>query len=177
MTEGTKSYLIGCHQFFFHPLWVLIAWRLEYKSWPKWWEIICIFLHDIGICGRQYLSDDEAKKGHWKLGANLTYGIVLRYFRNTKAISAYLLCAGHCPEESGFPESKLFRPDKRSYLVAPMWWLWWNYWTEKFKVTKPREWKKAVAENLKREKPLGNHQLYISRINRIGGQGYAGNRN
>ena len=56
LSEGTKSYLIGSHQFLLHPIWVLLAWRLEYKSWPKWWEIICIFLHDIGICGRQYLS-------------------------------------------------------------------------------------------------------------------------
>ena len=164
MTEGTKSYLIGYHHFLLHPLWVLIAWKLEYKSWPKWWEIVCIFLHDAGVCGRQYLSDEQAKKGHWELGANLAYRIILKHSK-TKAISAYLLCAGHCPGESGFDESRLFRADKRSPLVSPTCWLWWNYLIEGFKTTKPREWKKAVAENMKRKKPMGNHQLYLSILN------------
>ena len=171
MTEGTKSYLVGCHQFFFHPLWVLFAWRLEYKSWPAWWEIICIFLHDIGICGRQYLSDDNAKRGHWKKGAFLTSHIIYRITygrlyprkKNWEYLSsdAFYLCAGHCPEESDFPKSKLSRADKRSWLVAPMWWLWWNYWIEDFGIITPEEWKKFVKENLRKEKPLGNHQLYL----------------
>lgn len=175
MTEGTKSYLIGCHQFLLHPLWVLMAWRLEYKSWPKWWEIICIFLHDIGICGRQYLSDDKAKIGHWEAGAwrsvKAVYILREKVFQGrwgtyrVKFLKAYDLCAGHCPKESGRPESKLFRSDKRSWLVAPVWWLWWNYWVEwsgrGIGVTKPPVWKKLVSENLKREKPIGSHELYI----------------
>ena len=170
MTEGTKSYLIGCHQFFFHPLWVLLAWRLEYKSWPKWWEIICIFLHDIGVCGRQYLSDDKAKKGHWLKGAILSWRILARLDRLQKredvlSAKAYRTCAGHCPEESKhFGESKLSRADKRSWLVAPIWWLWCNYWVEQFgKRTgvKPLKWKRIVAENLKSKNTTGNHELYL----------------
>lgn len=170
MTEGTKSYLIGCHQFFFHPLWVLLAWRLEYKSWPKWWEIICIFLHDIGICGRQYLSDDKAKIEHYSLGAKLSSEIVFRLshgYSEKRYLSmlAAGMCLGHCPEESLFIESKLSRADKRSWLVAPMWWLWCNYWIEwhnkGISVTPPPIWKKLVAKNLKREKPIGSHELYM----------------
>jgi len=167
MTEGTKSYLIGCHQFFLHPLWVLLAWRLEYKSWPKWWEIICIFLHDIGVCGRQYLSDDKAKIGHWKLGAKRAHEIVGKFERHPPFHSAlaFLLCAGHCPEESGCYESSLSRADKRSWLVAPMWWKWCNYWVEwsgkGIGVTPPREWTELVRENLKRTRPIGNHELYM----------------
>ncbi len=174
MTEGTKSYLIGCHQFLLHPLWVLLAWRLEYKSWPKWWELICIFLHDFGICGRQYLSDDTAKIGHWRKGVGLTWNVLNRIDRllpirkrdfNTTALKGFQLCAGHCPEESGFPESKLSRADKRSWLVAPMWWLWCNYWAEwqgkGIAVTPPPIWKKLVAENLRRKKPIGSHELYM----------------
>ena len=156
MTEGTKSYLIGCHQFLLHPVFVIMAWRLEYKSWPKLWQIVCIFLHDIGICGRQYLSDDTAKNGHWGRGARLTY-IWL-------GIKAYSFCAGHT-QESKCPESALARADKRSWVVAPMWWLWWNYWVEwsgkGIGVTPPPLWKKLVAENLKRERPLDSHELYI----------------
>lgn len=163
MTEGTKSYLMGCHQFLLHPFWVLIAWRLEYRSWPKWWEVICVFLHDIGICGRQYLSDDKAKKGHWRRGAEMASKTVCRIKDDGHLVNlAWFMCGGHCPEESGHRESKLFRADKASWLVAPMWWLWWNHWVEgfeKFGIVKPPKWKRMVAENLKQEKPIGNHEL------------------
>jgi len=171
MTEGTRSYLIGCHQFLLHPLWVLLAWRFEYKSWPKWWELICIFLHDIGICGRQYLSDDKAKKGHWMLGAWWTYLIVWKLSRNPYlGHSAAWTCAGHCPEESSIlphlpvQESKLSIADKRSWLVAPVYWMWWNYFVDlrrKNTEITPPKWKKLVAKNLKRERPLGSHELYL----------------
>ena len=173
MTEGTKSYLIGCHQFFLHPLFVFMAWRLEYKSWPKWWQLIGILFHDIGICGRQYLSDDKAKKGHWELGSALSSKIVMyltpRKKRLTLSPTPYWyrvsqLIAGHT-QESNFPESLLARPDKRSWLIAPTCWLWWNYyieWSGKgIGVTKPPIWKKLVAENLKRAKPIDSHALYI----------------
>jgi len=173
MTEGTKSYLLGCHQFLLHPICVLLTWRLEYNSWPKWWEVICIFFHDIGICGRQYLSDDSAKHGHWKVGARLVWHILSYVDRqrpttkrdwNATATKGYRLCAGHT-QESGFPESKLARADKRSWLVAPMIWLWWNYWVEWYgtgvRSTLPPLWKKLVAANLAQEKPVDNHQLYI----------------
>ena len=174
MTEGTKSYLIGCHQFLLHPLWVLLAWRLEYKSWPKWWEIICISLHDIGICGRQYLSDDKAKNGHWERGAFLSWRIFARLDRLQKRKDclggqAYKLCAGHTKEtQLSFHESRLFRADKRSWLVAPIWWLWCNYWVEwqgrGLGVTPPPLWRELVAENLKRDNPIDSHELYM--INR-----------
>lgn len=135
MTEGTKSYLIGSHQFFLHPLWVLLAWRLEYKSYPKWWEIICIFLHDVGVCGRQYISDEKAKKGHWGTGANLSFRLICRLSQKRKAYlgyRAYKLIAGHCPIESGYCQSRLYRADKRSWLVAPLWSMKWNERIEKF---------------------------------------------
>lgn len=152
MTEGTKSYLIGCHQFLLHPLCVFLAWRLEYKTWPKLWHITCIILHDIGICGRNYLSDDRAKIGHWMLGADIAYKLLGQ--------EGFFLTAGHAKEESGFDESLLARADKRSWLVAPMPWLWWNYWVEGWKI-KPGEWKKMVVENLRQKNPIGNHQLYL----------------
>lgn len=175
MKEGTKSVLFGCHNPVMHGLAVLRAWKQEYGSRPEWWQVIGIFLHDIGVWGRQYLSDDEAKKGHWILGAWNTLYLVLwvgqTIFResykdaNRRATYAWLFVAGHCPKESGWPESKLARPDKRSWLVAPMWWLWLNYYIEwhgkGIGVTPPPEWRRLVAENLKRKKPLGNHELYI----------------
>lgn len=174
MKEGTKSVLFGCHNPIIHGLCVLRAWKQEYGSWPEWWQVIGIFLHDIGVWGRPYLSDDEAKKGHWKKGAwqsaFLVSWICRKVFgsqriNSKESFDVWLFCAGHCPEESGWPQSKLARADKRSWLVAPMWWLWCNYYIEwhgkGIGVTPPPVWRKLVAENLKREKPLGNHELYI----------------
>jgi len=154
MTEGTKSYLIGCHQFLLHPLWVLLAWRLEYKSWPRWWELICIILHDCGVCGRQYLSDDEAKIGHWEKGAILSQKIIFWCFPikyASRFIDAFYLCAGHCPGESGYMESKLSRADKRSKLIEPKWWSAFYSLVEPSLRGDPDKWRKLVAENLKRE--------------------------
>lgn len=151
MTEGTKSYLIGCHQFLIHPLCVLWAWRKWYGSWPKFWQIVCIFIHDIGICGRQYLSDKNAKMGHWELGTKWAYIL----FGNKGA----MFCAGHTPEFAG-PRSDLWYADKYSWVVAPMWWLWNNFRVERFQVTNPLEWKILVAKNLLKENHFSSHKLY-----------------
>lgn len=166
MKEGTKSVLFGCHNPLIHGIFVLMAWRLEYKSWPKWWEVICIFLHDIGVWGRQYLSDDRAKIGHWKLGATIATNLVFLITRDwVLSLEAHYLVAGHCPEESGYRKSKLWTPDKKCSLVTPIWLLWWNYWIEwhgkHLGVTKPPLWRKLVVENLKKKEPIGNHELYI----------------
>uniref|UniRef100_A0A6M3L8W4 Uncharacterized protein n=1 Tax=viral metagenome TaxID=1070528 RepID=A0A6M3L8W4_9ZZZZ len=86
-------------------------------------------------------------------------------FNPYMSVDAVRMCAGHCPEESGFHESKLSRADKRSWLVAPIWWLWCNYWVEwhgkGIGVTPPPQWRALVAENLKRKEPMGNHELYL----------------
>jgi len=158
MTEGTKSYLIGCHQFLLHPIWVLMAWRLEYKSWPGWWEVVCIFLHDIGHIGKQYLSDPKQKAEHWKLGAK----IADRLFGG----KGFLMIAGH-NTHSGYPRSRLYIPDKRSWIVAPMWWLYTNYWIEDFRTEAawPRKWKKIIAENIRNNYPKSSHELYLENRN------------
>ncbi len=163
MTEGTKSYLIGCHQFFLHPLWVLMAWRLEYKSWPKWWELICILFHDIGICGRQYLSDDKAKFGHWWLGAHYSVKIIRKISGdNILGLEGYCVCAGHCPKESGYKKSMLFRADKRARVVMPTWMMWPEYWFEIKKTggLNPPEWRKALKKKLAEGKVFNAHELY-----------------
>ncbi len=161
MTEGTKSYLIGCHQFLLHPLWVLLTWRLEYKSWPKWWELIAILFHDIGICGRQYLSDDTAKIGHWEKGAQLTSDILDKLTRDmSKENAGYNMCAGHS-STSELPESKLWKADKRSKLVEPKWWSAFYSLIEPQLKGDPDKWRETVKENLRQKKPVSNHELYM----------------
>jgi len=164
MTEGTKSYLIGCHQFLIHPLWVLIAWRLVNKGWPRWWELICIFLHDIGICGRNYLSDDNAKNGHWKRGAKWSL-LIIDYLDHipysVRGLQAYRLCAGHTME-SDFPSSRLLRADKMARVVMPTWMMWLEYWFEIKKTggLSPPKWKKELRGKLALNEPFHAHELY-----------------
>ncbi len=157
MKEGTISLLIGCHQFIMHPLCVLIAWHKEYRSWPKFWQLVCIFLHDVGHWGLDYLTDPEQKKRHWKLGAYYAYKLFGR--------KGFFFVAGHVTR-SGFPRSKLYIPDKRSWLEAPNWWLKTNSIFEDFGnwySENPAEWKNIVRENLDNGCPKGSHELYLER--------------
>jgi hypothetical protein len=114
--QGTVSWFFGCHNAV-HSVLVLIAWRRLYGRWPAAWQVACIFLHDIGHIGLNYLSDFEQKKRHWELGA--------RIGRRLFGDRAFRLLAGHC-SHSGHPLSELYRPDKYSWYIAPTWWLWLN---------------------------------------------------
>ncbi len=116
MKQGTVSVLIGCHSPI-HSWYTLKAWRVLYGSWPCWWEVCCIFLHDIGHWGKQYLDDPEQKAEHWKLGAK----VALVLFGD----KGYYLVAGHCRYSSEI-RSWLLKADKYSWLLAPYWWLWMN---------------------------------------------------
>ena len=154
LSEGTISYLIGCHQFFLHPLWVLVAWIKEYRSLPKFWELCCIFLHDIGHIGKDYLSDSKQKAEHWILGAKIA--------RLLFGEKGFLLIAGHVTK-SPYPRSKLYLPDKRSWLEAPDWWLLSNSLIEDFETNAslPKNWKRLVRENIENGCPKGSHELYL----------------
>lgn len=96
---------------------VAIAWRRLYGRWPRPWEAVCIALHDVGHIGLDYLDDPEAKAKHWCLGA-----IWALYLFGSKG---WALCAGHSGH-SGEPRSMLYKADKLSWTIAPMWWLLWQ---------------------------------------------------
>lgn len=70
MTQGTVSILFGCHSPI-HSVLVLMSWKKLYRHWPRWWQIVCIFLHDIGHWGLDYLDDVNQKNKHWELGARI----------------------------------------------------------------------------------------------------------
>lgn len=116
MTQGTISILFGCHSII-HSFLVLIAWRKLYGAWPEFWQVVCIFLHDVGHVGLDYLDDFEQKKKHWMLGANIG--------RKLFGLKAYYFLAGHC-SHTGYGLSELYKPDKYSWYIAPRWWLLWN---------------------------------------------------
>ena len=70
MKQGTLSVLFGCHSFV-HCTIVLMEWIKLYHRMPKLWQIACIYLHDIGHWGKDYLDDYELKKHHHELGAKV----------------------------------------------------------------------------------------------------------
>jgi len=120
MKQGTISVMFGCHSFI-HSIMVLISWRKLYGEFPKPWQIICIFLHDIGHWGKNYLDNYEEKKHHALLGAEVSK----RLFGQ----KGYDLVVGHNPY-NGDPRSDLFNPDKYSWIIAPLWWMITNTWFE-----------------------------------------------
>lgn len=113
MRQGTMSVLLGCHSPV-HSLIVLVAWRKLHGRWPAWWQTICIFLHDIGHWGKDYLDDYEQKKRHGELGAK-----VCRFLFGQRG---YDLVVGHSPY-NGEVRSLLHDPDKYSWVIAPLWWI------------------------------------------------------
>jgi len=155
MTEGTKSLLFGSHQFIMHPLMVTLAWRRLYGRWPKPWQLVCIFLHDIGHFGKDYLTYFEHKKNHWKLGANIAGKLFGDH--------AYWFTRWHSKTSNGgcWQGSKLFWADKYSWLIAPKWWLRTNNVVEGFSKRQHDEWFKRAKENWDNGCPKGSHELYL----------------
>ena len=159
MKQGTWSVLFGCHSIV-HSLLVILAWKKVYKLWPKLWEIKCIFLHDIGHWGLDYLNNFEEKQEHWRKGASIAYNLYGR--------EGWTLVAGHTTH-SGAPISRLRLPDKHSWLLAPIWWLVTNQIFEpklqrprKTKVESAIHWKKKVQEYIDNNSTHPLHDVYLS---------------
>ena len=161
ISQGTISVLFGCHSPI-HSILVCFAWWKVNKCWPKPWEIVCIFLHDIGHWGKQYLDDPEQKAEHWRLGAR----IADRLFGE----EGYRLTAGHC---SASPVISSMRyPDKYSWLIAPDWWLWTNTVVEPrlrmgfaCRMDAVKRWQQDVQEWWdKRDIEHSLHEYYLKRV-------------
>ena len=158
MKQGTISVLFGCHSLM-HSLIVLIAWHKLYGRWPKWWQVVCILLHDIGHWGKDYLDNYEEKKRHGDLGAKIA-GCLFGQ-------KGYDLVAGHNPY-NGQPRSKLHDPDKYSWVIAPLWWMMSNAVFEsklQRKGCTKREsaimFKEAMRENWKNGFQELGHEIYM----------------
>lgn len=158
MKQGTVSVLLGCHSPI-HSFIVLIAWRKLYGRFPKLWQVVCIFLHDIGHWGKDYLDDYEAKKQHGILGARIA--------KKLFGQKGYDLIVGHNPYND-MPRSALFEPDKYSQVIAPLWWLITNTWFEpklQRKGSTRREsaimFKGAMKDNMKSGYKEQGHDIYL----------------
>lgn len=161
MREGTVSVLVGCHSPI-HSILVVRSWIKLYGRWPRPWELGCIFLHDVGHWGLDYLSNPNLKYRHWIKGARIA--------RKLYGNKGYDLIAGHCPEESGFPMSGLCKPDKYSHMISPTWFEYWNTIVEpklligcKSRMDAVRRFKAATKKNVMSGDYRSTHQLYLER--------------
>jgi hypothetical protein len=152
ISEGTKSYLLGCHHWLIHPWAVLKAWKKIYRRRPTWREVICVFIHDIGLVGMNYLSGN--KNGHWERGACLAGLLFGRKY--------FLFCAGHTDESGILPRSDLFAPDKICWLFIPRRILDFWQWFEGFNsVCTTDEWLDRVEKNFAAGFPKTGHQMWL----------------
>lgn len=149
IAEGSKSILFGSHSII-HSLFVLIAWYKLYRRRPKGWQLICIFIHDIGYFGMNHISN-KSNKGHSLLGARIGKGLFGQ--------KAFDFIAGHSrkdAEELNLPLSKLEAPDDYSWIITPMWIL--KMTADKTGVD-TETWVNAVKQNWKRSQRIGGTDL------------------
>src|ERR1035437_39991 len=159
MRQGTVSVVFGCHSPI-HSMLVTLSWRKIYGGWPRPWELACIFLHDIGHWGKDYLDDPEQKARHWELGA--------RKARWMFGEQGNFMVEWHCVRE---PErrSLLYYPDKYSWFIAPYWWFYLN------KILEPKlkqgmgnreavlDFKKMVCESIESGEFRSTHGMFMDR--------------
>lgn len=115
--RGTLSLLIGAHQLVVHPACVVIAFRMLYRCWPTWRQLVCIVIHDWGYIGCPEM-DGPCGKRHPELGAR----IALRLF----GITAHNWCLYHSRSRAkadGVEPSTLCWADKLASALLP----WWAY--------------------------------------------------
>lgn len=158
MKQGTVSVLFGCHSIV-HSYWVWRSWHQLYHRWPNPTETTCILIHDWGHWGKNYLDNEAEKAAHWELGAKLA--------RRLFGEKGYALAAGHC-NNSGEPRSLLYKADKYSWWLAPVWWIKLNYLVEpKINAGVPinlacNRFKAAVKANIDAGYETDTHQIYLN---------------
>lgn len=126
--------LFGCHQFIWHPLTVILAWRKLYRSWPAWWQIIGILCHDTpGYWGCPNIDGPEGKR-HPFAGALLAARLVVllrhgRWLRTIPELGEWgsityfftLLHSRDLAARLQLPVSKAYACDKYSIVIDPAW--------------------------------------------------------
>jgi hypothetical protein len=111
---GTKSLLFGCHQFIWHPITVILAWK-ELYGYPSLKELYCIIAHDIGYFGCETIDGEDGKR-HPELGAKVVQKVLGKEYGD--------MCLYHSrsyAKMSGVSPSKLCWADKLSIAYDPCW--------------------------------------------------------
>ena len=153
-SQGTKSWFFGSHSIV-HSITVIIAWKKLYGSLPKFWQIICILVHDIGYIGMNHLQEGT-NLGHSVLGGKIAYKLFGQ--------KGWDFVVGHSRKDADFyrlPLSSLEPPDDYSSLVTPTWWINFTSWFENVGIS-GEEWKNAVRENWEKPERTGGTDLLNS---------------
>jgi hypothetical protein len=114
MKLGTKSILIGSHQFIIHPLTLAYCWWKHYgfPFDPRLW--ISFFLHDIGYLFKSNIDGEEGKN-HPYLGAK-----IMGFFFGKKWYEFCLLHSREMAKRHNKPVSRLAIVDKWAYCKEPL---------------------------------------------------------
>ena len=125
MKIGTKSLLFGVHQFIWHPLTILRAWRKCYRLWPTWWELVAIICHDWGYWGCENMDGPEGQR-HPEAGAQIVHDIVYGLSCGDVSLATTagylsLFHSAHYAQANDCEVSELYLPDKMSILYDPKW--------------------------------------------------------
>lgn len=115
MNLGSKSIIFGVHNFLWHPITVALAWRSWHKRWPKRWEWIAIFCHDLGYWGCNDIDGACGKEHPWA-GA-----LVANYFAGHRALDLVLGHSKSFCQLHGLDTTDLYAPDKLCVLFDPPW--------------------------------------------------------
>jgi hypothetical protein len=163
LKQGTVSIICGVHSPI-HSTLVLISWRILNQRCPRFWELVCIYLHDVGHLGKNYLDSPEEKSKHWELGAQIAGKLF--------GEKGFLMCAGHCAE-SGYPVSLLMKPDKYSWYIAPRFWLFTNTVVEPKVAMGYSKWesvkrfKASVKNSIESGEYKSSHAMYLERCEEV----------
>lgn len=139
MKVGTKSILFGCHQFLWHPLTVLLAYRKLFRTWPDFYGCLCIFFHDWGYWGCGDIDGNEGKL-HPLLGAQIV-GKLVYWFDRWKKIDRFpamlhagfqaercLLHSGSTARDNNMKPSDICWADKYCVCLEPDWFYLFRTW-------------------------------------------------
>jgi len=118
MRIGTRSILFGYHQFILHPLFVLRAWLILYRTWPGPHQLAAIVTHDLGYWGSPNMDGREGER-HPERAAAWWRG---RFGKFGDKVAVEII--GHSryhANANGLPLSQLCWADKLAVALYPAW--------------------------------------------------------
>lgn len=118
MKKGTRSLLFGVHQFIWHPITVLLAWKKLYGCRPSLQEAACIFVHDWGYWGCEDMDEGKGIR-HPAFGA----WMMRKAFKSRTMQNMVLFHSRHYAKRHGAIPSPLCWADKLSLSYER----WWTY--------------------------------------------------
>lgn len=131
---GTRSLLVGGHQFLIHPVACALAWRQLYGSWPTalpYW--VAFLVHDWGYWGLTNMDGEEGKN-HPERGGDIMawlFDPTAQDIFDDRLVSWAEFTWAHSrsyQRQYHLSPSRLMHADKRATGMLPVWLLGLLYW-------------------------------------------------